>query len=543
MKEQMDRLGLDMSTQPFPVTGGGRVVITSNRYNIVDLDNIDIFIPPEIVAASSISSDFLLFLYRNDGSYAVFEIVDIGGSVINIVATESTVEEYVTEQTPVQYIGTSTVQSSIALDRHAATVQTAHMQWVGNFYRYGKLQEISSELVGDIRCYKPNDGFAVVAESEHVYKGAPYYGMYEDKACGSRQSALVVLFTDPVTEEVEDIGYRNLSARLDSVSGKLFAEYDTKDGHVSDEIANATSNTFAIISPSLRIGSDSRTVEIHINNNTYNLPEEPQYHHWSGDNAAFGSKYFMGEHFIEYVNGARSYGWLVNSNDPHKRLEHHITSMNNGLVRPMDYANYENTALVGIYLRTFLGGTVNWVNTAPGTPESIYSYASYGGTIQDYFLAYRCGNIEIQDTDEFYDGIGGYIGEEEFSIHRIKIAQLKLGTTSICDDDRDEFGHLIYTNTSGFDGTRIVNVSCFANQFYVGYTYVLQAYNGIKNSLLEIHFNDTDDELWTFQKRIVGLISVTTGIRSEFELSEEMLGEYVPTFNMEIACALGLHHR
>jgi hypothetical protein len=53
---------------------------------------------------------------------------------------------------------------------------------------------------------------------------------------------------------------------------------------------------------------------------------------------------------------------------------------------------------------------------------------------------------------------------------------------------------------------------------------------------------DTDDENFTFVKRIVGVIDVASATRTEHEITDEVLSDmYEEKFNKETAAAIGIH--
>jgi hypothetical protein len=88
-------------------------------------------------------------------------------------------------------------------------------------------------------------------------------------------------------------------------------------------------------------------------------------------------------------------------------------------------------------------------------------------------------------------------------------------------------------------GKRTSKVSCRATDKYILYTYIISSYSGPVD---EDHVNDEDDTEWTFESRILGIVDIRTGLRTEHEVDDNLLGDlYKDTFDKTAASAVGVH--
>jgi len=90
-----------------------------------------------------------------------------------------------------------------------------------------------------------------------------------------------------------------------------------------------------------------------------------------------------------------------------------------------------------------------------------------------------------------------------------------------------------------YEGERLSGVSCQATEKYLFYTYTIWTYTGPDN---ESHFDDEDNDEFTFSKRIIGIIDIKTNERTEHIIDDTLLGDlYKDTFDKEKISAIGLH--
>ncbi len=97
----------------------------------------------------------------------------------------------------------------------------------------------------------------------------------------------------------------------------------------------------------------------------------------------------------------------------------------------------------------------------------------------------------------------------------------------------------IHTNGSGTHGQRFSKFTCKVSEKYIVYSYLIHNYTGAQDGL--DHIDDMNDTNYTFVKRVMGIIHIESGRRTEYEVNDSLLGRYKNTFNEEIVSAIGLH--
>lgn len=126
-------------------------------------------------------------------------------------------------------------------------------------------------------------------------------------------------------------------------------------------------------------------------------------------------------------------------------------------------------------------------------------------------------------------------------LNKIEICSLGIGTTytqtrsfilsgDTCDCVSDECQITADTSVTETSGQRINDVSSKVSDNYLVYSYILEDYTG------------PDTPLWTFNKRILGIIDVKTGTRTEYEVNDTLLGQYKDKFDEKLASAIGFHN-
>lgn len=207
----------------------------------------------------------------------------------------------------------------------------------------------------------------------------------------------------------------------------------------------------------------------------------------------------------------------------------HIIERNNTAPTMIDYDNIEiDETFVCFY---YLNGSFTDYDYVVAfgfrnMSSKVVSGDRFNGTAREFFIAYRRN--------------GG-------SLVKIKITQLTQGDTEVyggtltASGPCGEFDGFTPDNSSvtDFRGQKIVRVSCKVTEEYMLYTYILLDYTGPPG---ETHFSDEDDTNFTFNKRILGIIDIETGKRTEHEVDDDLLGDlYKDTFDEEKASAVGLH--
>jgi len=190
-----------------------------------------------------------------------------------------------------------------------------------------------------------------------------------------------------------------------------------------------------------------------------------------------------------------------------------------------------------------------------------------------YRYARILGKMHILDYDNiqvdksficFYKFKSGYTLHEEGSsdyalfINDLTCVEYKIAyranggelkTEVICDlkSSSDSYSYIGETPCSGyltpslgpnFIGSRISDISCYANEKYLVYTYTLWNYTGDSG---EVHFDDMDNTHYTFVSRILGIINAGSGKHTKHVITDKLLGKYADTFDKEAAAAIGIH--
>lgn len=76
-------------------------------------------------------------------------------------------------------------------------------------------------------------------------------------------------------------------------------------------------------------------------------------------------------------------------------------------------------------------------------------------------------------------------------------------------------------------GQRIGSISSKISNKYILYSYIIEDYT---------------EQSWVFNKRIIGIIDIETGTRTEHEVNDTLLGQYKNTFDKTLPSAIGFHN-
>jgi hypothetical protein len=99
------------------------------------------------------------------------------------------------------------------------------------------------------------------------------------------------------------------------------------------------------------------------------------------------------------------------------------------------------------------------------------------------------------------------------------------------------------SSTFGAVGFRIGQISCKATENFLFYTYNLWEYTGSVSPPSAFVWAAVDAAAgdFTFRHRVLGVINVATGVRTEHTVNDNFLGSYNLSFNENQAAAIGLH--
>jgi hypothetical protein len=106
------------------------------------------------------------------------------------------------------------------------------------------------------------------------------------------------------------------------------------------------------------------------------------------------------------------------------------------------------------------------------------------------------------------------------------------------DSSHKAEGVCVWEKTGEMQGVRWVNCTTKATDDYLFYSYVLQDYTGPVN---ENHIDDLDDTNFTFNKRVLGIIDIETGTRTEHTINAAAKGDIYTDFDESLSAAVGLH--
>ena len=159
-----------------------------------------------------------------------------------------------------------------------------------------------------------------------------------------------------------------------------------------------------------------------------------------------------------------------------------------------------------------------------------------------YKLVYNIGNgiEEIILDSSYYHQITRNFDERNFKHWEPSEGYVVL------DPIPPETTHEIY------NGERITGVSCQMSKDFILYTYIVESTNVSATSITwgmdsEGIYHPIGDDLtplepeWHFARRIVGNINMETGVRTEHEINDALLGMYEDTFDETLLAAIGLH--
>ncbi len=329
-------------------------------------------------------------------------------------------------------------------------------------------------------------------------------------------------------------------------------EYDTKDGHQIGPSFNYSSqqHIYAVLNKDKIIGGDFSTY------NTVETDTTTSEQIYDPDGNCYGNPYYIysGEYSGGDIYDGFKFGDVVLDTDIgyFKRWGGSSSKISCGCRDKFAYG------IITTYWRYIsIAGNESMIN--------MMDYDNLNGD-ETFICFYR--KKDGYQTDEKYQQIGypsryngyGAIGDKAIFWMAYRInngALVKVEVCSLTSGDYGTYGTLQYndycpnwgigcqipsyppTNTSGFRGTRMSDVSCQVTSKYIFYSYVLQTYNGPPGT---DHWFDDDNVLWDFSSRILGIIDIATGKRTEHTVNDDLLGKlYKDTFDKTKAAAIGWH--
>lgn len=472
----------------------------------------------------------LIFLIHSPTEYAVWKINDD----FSLTSYDFDISQFITETSWSYWYYPSTVKSNKDYNEHYFATQK-------------KPRKVDDPQYG-MRVFWYNDGvnnYVIVGLSlHHKPVGWDVDGNYEwDLTLFDTIGDLYATSRHPFYIETDGTVIKNLEVRKTINVNTVQIEYDTKVGHQNSssfDVNGANAVYTALSKDKLVYRSSSKQSPFdnqYYDDWVYNTAPGPCCSSSPSADRAFHReylsigmyKYFFGGVLLEYVYPSgtniiwhqnvyfHSYnGCLAKKNDYITRVGIDLGMMD------YDNLNGDNTFICFYWMHRNDGRNFYYIQVfgagwgGPGGGE-YEIYKDENGEGREYWLAYRIN--------------GG-------TLIKVRIASLV--------NSFFWYGHNIpcsYWITdatgTGFYGDRIRDVTCNITEKYILYSYSIQHWAG---GLGTAHFDDLDDTNWTFEKRILGIIDIKTGTRTEHEVNDTLLGDlYKDVFDETAASAVGLH--
>ena len=512
-----------LEPQPIRMSDGSTIRVRS----VFGIDIIDI-IGAGVVSVKVgelIPANFLFLIYSST-EYAVWRIIDNGDDGIKPEPTNFLISSVTKPFDMGSYMNPSVVKSNKDYDKHFYTIENhrvdAHcFYWFYPYYsswQYGRNLECESAevtvVIGFSNCWI--DG---AFDSNTDYLSHPS-GNGSDFIASGRNSA----YTDE-----DGVQIKNLRLMyIDNVSGQIKYEEKDEEGKWLEKDGNIVSfrqdkpyDIHAVLSPTKFFGVDSNSYEFISNS----IPRPCTFYiGLVGGGSEFYEKYdvVFGNVIIEQ-NKVGSWHNIMGSNDACPGIcvyQEWVDGSEDAKVFPADYCNINVDETFLIFYRKRIDGGIH----------------VWGSRVKDG----RC-----QATYDFYDRRNGYTYQWKIA-YRLKGGDVQYITNDanvniICSyaSGRLFHGYPSEVLFDGYGGQRIDTISCYASEKYLFYSYSLWTYNGPDN---ENHFEDFNNDYFTFEKRVLGIINIETGVKSEHTVNDELLGDmYKDTFDKTKAAAIGWH--
>jgi hypothetical protein len=109
------------------------------------------------------------------------------------------------------------------------------------------------------------------------------------------------------------------------------------------------------------------------------------------------------------------------------------------------------------------------------------------------------------------------------------------------DGDGCEYSYVTYNSNivTKTWGAKIGNLTTKISDNFILYSYCIYDYTGAV-ATERTEDLDYDPNYWTFRERIMGIINITTGVRTEHIVNDALLGNYSSSFNEDEQAAIGL---
>lgn len=512
----------------------------------------------------------LVFLIVSLTEYAVWRL---GGGGASIKPSEFPLENYAARFSLPVHSGSSVVQSNEKLNEHKYILSTLD----DDIYepenvnrRYGVLTPnilngLPDAFLNGLRNsysppqYDPDSELAHDGDLSYLsYSSDADFPVYPVYLCSGRHNWLIK----------DDIVYKEIELwALDATNGEF--RYKTSAGsQVGDSLAidmNKGNFYYAVLNKNEYVGINMQKVypaDLYGNSGPRSLPvfahccDRKDVMH--SDNISYfmayatRDEYMFGDVVIEVgldFLQERWYGGWSYSTLPHcvededceprsiykRSWKQWLWAASEIIPLCYDHLDNDNETFVIIYWR--YGGDVTYVNARQWVYGNCYPFGStpYVGNYNFHDIQ-RLGRLKT-----FFISYRRLDGD----IERVEICMDSYSSRTVKTYTDTWSGQCIYQPTVDTDvatvreGQQIFHASCKIGFGYIVYSYVLRDYIGPSNNN-DLHTYVADQ--WEFNKRILGIIDIETGKRTEHEVDEDLLGDlYKDTFDEEKASAVGLH--
>lgn len=571
LKQSMGFQGLKQLSLPAISLFDGSTIMVKSIFGI---DIIEVVGAGGVVMRqiTEITSQYFIFLITSDTSYAIWKVKDKGAVV---VSNKLNINKYALNTTslesfykyPALYKNPSVVKSNKELGEHFYTIESIRTD-IKYFHRgayfcvpqYGRHMESlnlpggdKTVLVGIRNCFIKGS-----FDSDTDYVTLPL-GPTTAYICSGRNSS----YTDEnegLIKDLELLYIGSTSGRIRyNVFNKESMDWELKLGVV---ITFASRNDiYAVLSPTKFIKklrpTESGIYQDYVWGCGWNTAYKDGKYYLDYTFGYLEDKYsfIFGDEVIEDKLGEmyQFHGWrtgLVCKTltilgrpycyylDTQFRLCFSAIreqwGQNDGEVRPLDYDNVGTDSFVLLY-QLYLDITSyiwhpEWRGTEPDCQSPSGSWDADSLTLCTD-LTFPGGDYLAYDWAKKYEYKLTYKTSAESPLVKVSLCKYMTGLTSIWVGHPDK---VIYSF-----GSRVSKVSTRVTDKYILYTYIISDYSGPDD---EDHINDEDDTYWSYNKRILGIVDIKSGLRTEHEVDDSLLGDlYKDTFDKTASSALGLH--
>lgn len=488
-----------------------------------------------------------IFLIASPTSYAVWEITE-GGTLKPYSFNIASFANKYTKPAGIDDLYPSVTQSNLKLNKHVYTVETKRIDAsLSTSLQYGRVKWYgwpeTRVMFGLRNCFQPvdyNPASEDIWDSDMTYTSKGYL-------CSSRHSS-----QRDFSDSLGAFWNKNMEFYGENTTGRI--EFDRIDEHINQTPQEfySQNSVFAVISQSKIIKKDNfYTNESWDTRDPNSWIASPYGCCWpptqmpmlisTKDNEFYnlwGYKIYFGDVFIGMMgtNSVSTERFTVSTcpngaEFPAAALTTLITTQdstgNSTEFHILDYDNIveidgKTDGVTGD--ETFVCFTAHKSNILTVRESNSRGHVFYKhlneGIARTYNLIYRIngGGLITIPIATLMDGAYQY----------------SVSPVSICDTTVNS------TEIYGFQGQRASNISSKIADSKIIYTYTIEQWTG-PLLIQDWYYTAANTGNWTFIKRIIGIIDIATGIKNEYEITDEFLGMNLSHFDKTTAAAIGIH--